>query len=124
MEEAIKLGIQKENIFVTYPVKNTLEEVIEIKNLLKKISNKEKQKILLVTSAYHMHRARSIFTRYGINVEAYPVDFRSEEINMEYIKNPFNWIPSSRHLHSNSLALREILGRTYYKLFSLNNFIG
>ena len=118
MEEAIKLGIQKENIFVTYPVKNTLEEVIEIKNLLKKISNKEKQKILLVTSAYHMNRARSIFTRYGINVEAYPVDFRSEEINIEYIKNPFNWIPSSRHLHSNSSALREILGRIYYELFT------
>ena len=54
MEEAIKLGIQKEKIYVTFPVKNTLEEVIEIKKLLKKISKKEKHKILLVTSAYHM----------------------------------------------------------------------
>lgn len=118
MQEAIKLGIQKENIYVTLPVKNTLEEVVETKNLLKKIIKKEKQKILLVTSAYHMHRARNLFTKYEIDVEAYPVDFRSEEINMEYIKNPFNWIPSSRHLDSNSSALREIIGRIYYELFS------
>lgn len=117
-EEAIKLGIQKESIYVTFPVKNTLEEVLEIKKLLKKISKKEKQKILLVTSAYHMHRAKSIFIKYGFDVEAYPVDFRSEEINAEYIKNPFNWIPSSSHLHSNSSALREILGRMYYKYFN------
>ena len=117
-QEAIKLGIEKENIYVTLPVKNTLEEVVEIKKLLKTIFKKEKQKILLVTSAYHMNRARSIFTKYGIDVEAYPVDFRSEEINVEYIKNPFNWIPSSRHLHSNSSALREILGRIYYELFT------
>ena len=117
-EEAIKLGIKKENIYVTYPVKNTFEEVIEIKKLLKKISKKEKQKIILVTSAYHMPRARSIFIKYGFDVRAYPVDFRSEEINTEYITNPLNWIPSSRHLHSNSLALREILGRVYYELFT------
>ena len=118
MEEAIKLGVQKENIYVTLPVKNTLEEVIEIKKLLKKISKKEKYKILLVTSAYHMHRARNIFIKHGIDVEAYPVDFRSEEINTQYIKNPFNWIPSSKHLDSNSSALREILGRMYYKYFN------
>ena len=58
-----------------------------------------------------------ILNKYGIDVEPFPVDFRSEEIDLEYLKNPFNWIPSSIHLHSNSLALREILGRIYYELF-------
>ena len=117
-QEAIKLGVQKEKLYVTPPVRNTLEEVIATKKLLNHIFKGGQQKILLVTSAYHMNRAKNIFNKYGVDVEAFPVDFRSEEISLEYLKNPLNWIPSSIHLHSNSSALREILGRIYYELFT------
>ena len=45
-EEAIKLGVQKEKLYVTLPVRNTLEEVIATKKLLNRIFNEKKQKII------------------------------------------------------------------------------
>ena len=55
-EEAIQIGIPKENIFVTNPVKNTVEEVYEINKVIKNKINTQKKKILLVTSAFHMNK--------------------------------------------------------------------
>jgi len=113
--EAIKLGLPKEQIYVTDPASNTLQEVKQIKKVLKELLNDENPKILLVTSAYHMKRAKNLFNKYEINVQPFPVDFRSDEINLNYIKNPLNWIPNSQNLSSSSSALREILGRFIYK---------
>ncbi len=116
-EEAIKFGIPEENIFLTGPVKNTLEEVKEIKNLIRSKLFLEKPKIILVTSAYHMKRAKNLIVKENIDVVAYPVDFRSEIIDVDFLLNPLNWIPNSRNLSSSSSALRELIGRIAYKSF-------
>ena len=116
-EEAIKFGIPEENIFLTGPVRNTLEEVKEIKNLIRSKLFLEKPKIILVTSAYHMKRAKNLIVKENIDVVAYPVDFRSEIIDVDFLLNPLNWIPNSRNLSSSSSALRELIGRIAYKSF-------
>ena len=116
-QEAIKFGIPEENIYITGPVKNTLEEVKEIKNLIKGRLSFEKPKIILVTSAYHMKRAKNLIIKENIDVIPYPVDFRSEIIDVDFLLNPLNWIPNSKHLSSSSSALRELIGRIAYKSF-------
>ena len=116
-KEAIKFGIPEENIYITGPVKNTLEEVKEIKNLIRSKLFLEKPKIILVTSAYHMKRAKNLIIKENIDVIPYPVDFRSEIIDVDFLLNPLNWIPNSKNLSSSSSALRELIGRIAYKSF-------
>ena len=112
--EAARLGIPKENIYVSKPVKNTLEEAIAVKSFLNNQLNIVRPKILLVTSAYHMQRAENVFNKKNITVIPYPVDFNSVTINSTFLKNPLNWMPDSRYLSSSSSALRELLGRMIY----------
>ena len=62
LEKAIDLNIPKNSILVTGPVQNTFEEAKEIKKILKNINNKKKT-ITLVTSAFHMQRAKKLLKR-------------------------------------------------------------
>ena len=112
--EALKIGIPRESIYVSKPVTNTLEEAIVVNNILNNQLEILNPKILLVTSAYHMNRAKKVFNKKNINVIPYPVDFNSEIISREFFFNPLNWIPDSKYLSSSSEALRELLGRVVY----------
>jgi len=113
--EAISMGIPKENLFTTYSVFNTLQEAKAIKKLLNKIIPSKKQKIILVTSAFHMRRAKSVFEKEGIIVIPYPVDFKGEKNFTSILKNPVKWMPSAYHLKESSIAIREIIGRIIYR---------
>ena len=112
--KAKKMGIPKENIFVSKPVKNTSEEAIAIGNHLNDELNIIRPKIILVTSAFHMNRAIKIFKKRNIIIIPFPVDFNSVEIDSNFFNNPLNWIPDSKYLSSSSIALRELLGRLVY----------
>ncbi len=117
IKEAVSLGIPSENLFTTYPVFNTLQEAYAVNKLLKeKIPNKRKR-IILVTSAFHMNRAKKVFERQGIIVQPYPVDFKINK-NLKSSKvNIINFFPSAASLNKSSLAIREIIGRIIYRAF-------
>ena len=96
------------NILVTEDVLNTYDESMAVSELLG-----NKRKILLVTSAFHMQRAKSLFELKGFNVIPYKVDYKTPpEINLNFI----SFLPTSDSLSKTETALREILGRLYYKL--------
>ncbi len=115
IKEAIEMGIPKEDLFTTYPVTNTLQEAKAIKKLLNNEIFSNKKKIILVTSAFHMKRAKKIFEREGISVLPYPVDFKSNKSFLYSLKNPLNWVPSSYSFYNSSTAIREIIGRIVYR---------
>tara|TARA_Y200000002_G_scaffold358038_1_gene341057 strand:- start:454 stop:1026 length:573 start_codon:yes stop_codon:yes gene_type:complete len=115
IKEAISMGIPSEDLFTTYPVSNTFEEAKAIKRLLFKEIKSSQKKIILVTSAFHMKRAKKVFEREGMNVSPYPVDFKSNGNFNSSLLNPLKWIPSSSSLDSSSLAIREIIGRIIYQ---------
>ena len=97
----------------TKNVFNTFQEAKAIKKLLNFKSNK----IILVTSAYHMKRAKKVFEREGIFVQPYPVDFKSIRSYKSLFKNPLNFTPDARSLSQSSVAIREIIGRIIYRSF-------
>ena len=113
--EAISMGVPKKDLFTTYPVTNTYQEAKAIKKLLNYEINSTQKRIILVTSAFHMKRAKKIFEREGITVLPYPVDFKSSKSFFSLFRNPLNLIPSSFHLHKSSNAIREIIGRIVYQ---------
>ena len=67
-----------------------------------------------------MNRARKLFEREGIHVLPYPVDFRTSKGFVKSIINPILWIPNANNLKESSQAIREIIGRTIYRIFLKN----
>ena len=115
IKEAISMGIPREDLFTTNPVYNTSEEAEAIKRLLLNEINSSQKKIILVTSAFHMKRAKKVFEREGIKVLPYPVDFISNGNFISSLRNPLKWMPSAYNLYKSSMAIREYIGRIIYK---------
>ena len=114
IKEAISMGLPKEDLFTTYPVNSTLQEAKAIKKLLNDEIPLIQKKIILVTSAFHMKRAKKVFESEGISVQPYPVDFKSNKSFFSSLRNPLKWMPSAYYLNKSSIAIREIIGRIIY----------
>ena len=107
-EISVKLGVPGERILLTGIVQNTDQEARAVAKLLQK----EMPNIILVTSAFHMPRAKRVFEAAGISVSTYPVDFLSGAKERSFI----DFIPSALALQETSFFVREVIGRLYYKL--------
>ena len=105
-EYAISNGIPYEKIFVTKDVENTADEAVAVKELIS-----PSKRIILVTSAYHMYRAKKLFEKQGLEVISYKVDYKSDR-NKKIIV--FDFIPSAENLKITEIGLREINGRVFY----------
>ena len=114
INEAISMGLPREDLFTTYPVNNTLQEAKAIKELLNDEIPSIQKRIILVTSAFHMKRAKKVFEKEGIIVSPYPVDFRSNKSLFSSVQNPLKWMPNSKYLDKSSNAIRELIGRIIY----------
>ena len=107
-EFAVKFGIPEENILLTDNAQNTDEEAKSVKRLL----NTNETKVILVTSAFHMPRAKKVFEAANIKTISFPVDFRKSERKITFI----DFIPSANSFSKTSYFVKEMIGRTYYKL--------
>ena len=110
-EHAISLGIPSEAISTTSKVVNTAQEAIEVRRNFNQANSSFK--ILLVTSAFHMKRAKKLFERQNFVVYPFPVDFKTSKISPW--QSPYQWIPNSSSLNKSSKALRELIGRIIYR---------
>ena len=103
---AVNYGILEENITVTKDVFNTYEESLAVSEVLG-----ENKTIILVTSAFHMKRAKFLFEKQNLRVIPYKVDYLSTtNPKLHFI----DFLPSSSGLQKTEIALREQLGRLYY----------
>ena len=102
-EICLKYGLSSETVHITKNVQNTDQEAKAVAKFLKK----EDSNIILVTSAFHMPRAKKVFEAAGVVVAPFPVDFRSPNKKITII----DFIPSAEALHNNSFFVRELIGR-------------
>lgn len=110
--KAVALGVPRAAIAMTPVVRNTAEEAGAIRQLLLR----PQPRVLLVTSAFHMQRARRLFERQGMIVVPFPVDFKARASwSGSLWRDPLQWLPNSRSLDDSSRALRELLGRLVYR---------
>ena len=105
---AMLAQVPEDQILVTGKVENTDEEAQAVANML----DPAHQSIILVTSAFHMHRAKALFDKRGFDVFAYPVDFKAGG-QLDW-KTAF--LPNPGALSGTDLCLRELLGRLYYRV--------
>lgn len=107
---ALSHGLLERQILLTHPVQNTEDEVLKVRALMESRPNLEKKHIILVTSAFHMLRAKKLFTDGGFTVEPYPVDFK---VNISEL-TPMSFVPNANALKDFEFVLRELMGRLYY----------
>ena len=106
-KKSIEFGVDEKDLLITKNVENTYEEANAISNLIN-----VKSKIILVTSAFHMKRAKFLFEKKGFIVFPYPVDFKSNNNKITIL----DFIPSASSFSMSSFAVREMLGWIYYRI--------
>ena len=102
------MGVPADKILVTEEVENTEQEARAVRKLLPA----PESRVLLVTSAFHMPRARTMFEKAGFKVIPYPVDFKVEVRSV----TPMDFFPKPNSLQTSDIAIREQIGRVYYFL--------
>ena len=100
-------GIPKNKILLTGLVQNTNDEAKEIAKLVGPDDS-----IILVTSAFHMPRALTVFQNQNISVKPFAVDFRHYARKTDIL----DFFPQAFALKDTSLFFRETIGRAYYAL--------
>lgn len=109
--EAIERGIPREQIAVIGTVGNTVDEADQLR---RHAAQHGLKRVLLVTSAWHMPRAMRLFRRAGVEIVAFPVDYRGlSNRTLPYL----DWIPNAGSLEKTELALRECYGMAFYAVF-------
>ena len=106
---AISMGIREKQILLTGIVTNTADEAAEVKTLMEFGGMR---RVILVTSSYHMPRAKMLFDRAGIVSIPYPTDFQSSGGQSDWM----SFVPSAHGLNRTSEAIREFIGRLYYSI--------
>lgn len=107
-EYAISKNIPSKRIYVTKNVGNTAEEAVAVKELIS-----PRKRIILVTSAYHMYRAKKLFEKQGFFVIPYKVDYKTSYNNNDNI-NLLDFFPSADYLKTSETGIKELIGRLYY----------
>lgn len=106
----VDLGVPPGRILVEDRSRDTRENAAFTRRLM---ASRSLRKAVLVTSAYHMRRARFLFEREGVEVVPYPTAFRTWP-GKRYGRQ--DWLPTASALHDSVRALKEYLGYGWYRL--------
>ena len=113
-QHASALGVPPEQIVTTGVVYNTTDEARAVAAVLP-IRQVPPPRVLLVTSAFHMPRARLLFERAGLRVAPFPVSFSGAGAASILDLLP---IPTVGALSQTTRAMRELYGRLFYRFLS------
>lgn len=109
-ELLVQWGVPENSILVETNSRNTYENAVYGAELIGRAGCESN---LLVTSAWHMSRAKATFVRQGIPVTAVPVDIRSAPMSGGSITQ---LVPRADALAESSQAIMEWLGILVYRL--------
>ena len=105
----IRLGIPKKDILIEKESRNTHENALFSKDILKNRPGK----YLLITSAFHMKRAKACFDKVGIATDAFPTDYYAQKF---YWSAHNTIIPRPNAFHYWSILIKEWVGLVFYYL--------
>ena len=103
-------GIDPARIIIEEHARNTHENAVYSQRIARE---RGLEKVLIVTSAYHMKRAAECFAAVGMPVDTFPVDFRARA-GVGFFEH--SWFPRANYLGESANELREIAGLYIYRL--------
>jgi uncharacterized SAM-binding protein YcdF (DUF218 family) len=101
-EYSISNGIPNEKILITKDVENTADKAVAVKELIS-----PSKRIILVTLAFHMYRAKRLFEKEGFEI----IDYKTAGINITTI---MEFLPSAGNLAMTEGGIRDLVGRIFY----------
>lgn len=107
----ISIGIPAEDILLESKSKDTYENALFTKQFLNQ-KGIASIKLLLITSAFHMRRAKKCFDKVGLDVTPFSVDYARTGKNVNF---PFTIVPSSDALKSWNRIFTEWASMLYFK---------
>jgi uncharacterized SAM-binding protein YcdF (DUF218 family) len=102
-----EFGVSREVMLLEDKSRNTRENALNALAIMKK---KGINKILLVTSAFHMHRASAVFEKLGLEVVPAATDYQVQN----YEPSILDWVPDAEALMGTTLGIKEYLGWWVY----------
>jgi uncharacterized SAM-binding protein YcdF (DUF218 family) len=107
-QRAIELGVPASAVFVLPRARDTEAEA----ELARRFFKGKPSRIILVTSAFHMRRAKLIFERHGFEVSPVAVDIKISVVR----RFPRDWLPRASALGMIETVAREAAAIAYYRL--------
>lgn len=101
------LGVAANDLILENRSRNTHENALYSADLLKG----KPRSVVLITSAFHMRRARACFQKQGLEFTEYPADFKGQKT--------FKWkymVPSSHAFQNWNIVNKELVGLVMYQL--------
>jgi uncharacterized SAM-binding protein YcdF (DUF218 family) len=109
----IYCGVPENVILLENKSRNTHESAQYCKKLIDSLGIK--QKLLLITSAFHMKRSKDCFSKAGLSTAIFPVDYYTSD--RKNTLTPDNLlIPSSDAMSKWAMLMHEIIGYLTYKV--------
>ena len=106
---ALDYGVPDSAILLTGNVENTADEAKAVEKLLGKWRH-----IILVTSAYHMPRAKQNFQTQDFIVQPFKVDYKVDQLNgLTFM----DFLPDAESFRLLNAGYRELIGRAIYYIF-------
>jgi uncharacterized SAM-binding protein YcdF (DUF218 family) len=102
-----ELGVPRDAILLEPSSRNTYQNAVNTRAILE---GQGIDKVLLVTSAFHMRRAVAAFQALDVEVVPAPTDY--EVVGEEY--GILNWLPGAEALFRTTYSVKEYLGLVVY----------
>ena len=109
-EVLIAMGVNEKDIYLEEQARNTHENAVYTKQMLKP---NLKERMVLVTSAMHMPRAKACYVKEGFLIDAYPADIKKKDTPSGILDLV---IPQERNLSKFAELIREMAGFVIYKV--------
>lgn len=108
----MRLGIPEADILIETKSRNTYENALYTKEFLQKNGIEKNQRLLLITSAFHIFRAKKCFKKVGLKVTPFSVDFYAHSL----VFHPEKFIPSTLAIDNWRLLIKEWVGILVYRM--------
>ena len=103
-------GIAKERIIREDKARNTRENAVYSQQIARA---RGFERVLIVTSAFHIPRAAECFAAVDMKVDTLAVDYRAEPLGYPGLSK---LLPRAHSLGMTSMAIRELFGRLVYRM--------
>lgn len=104
----IAFGVPEQAILQETQSRNTWQNTLNSKAILQQHNV---NRVLLITSAFHMRRAIAVFEAAGIDASPAPTDYRAIEPNHTFL----DWLPHASALFKTTYAIKEHIGLIVYR---------
>lgn len=103
----LEMGVAENNIIVENKSVNTHQSAVNVATILQQ---RDLSSSLLITSSFHMKRAKGCFVKEGVDTDIFPADFYGSK--RKY--TPEQWIPNPSALQKWTVVFHEIIGICAY----------